>query len=205
MNPFSRRKKVKTSKANKTVSYDEALPAGTSIGSIVTNFWNSQKNPGKAYDFNRRVHHGEVGILLGLSNLFKERRPDAAEYYRDWAKHYREMILLTKRNGLSLRKRRAALSRKCYLIIKSRREKVMKRMGKGTERNMKKMIFIVMITTLMLTILLSVNLMKGRAQVNSSQYDMKSVTDSINKSLTKLVGGNSSELLKNTIASISRK
>ncbi len=60
------------------VSYDEALQAGTSIGRIVTNIWNSQKNPGKAYIFNRRVHHGEVGILLGLSNLFKKRRPDAA-------------------------------------------------------------------------------------------------------------------------------
>ena len=31
---------------------------------------------------------------------------------------------------------------------------------------------------------------------------MKSVTDNINKSLTKLVGGNSSDLLKTTIASI---
>ena len=78
MNLFSRRKKVKTSKANKTVSYDEALQAGTSIGRIATNIWNSQKNPGKAYVFNRRVHHGEVGVLLGLSNLFKKRRPDAA-------------------------------------------------------------------------------------------------------------------------------
>ena len=78
MNLFSRRKKVKTSKANKTVSYDEALQAGTSIGRIATNIWNSQKNPGKAYVFNRRVHHGEVGVLLGLSNLFKKRSPDAA-------------------------------------------------------------------------------------------------------------------------------
>jgi hypothetical protein len=78
MNLFSRRKKEKTSKANKTVSYDEALQAGTSIGRIATNIWNSQKNPGKAYVFNRRVHHGEVGVLLGLSNLFKKRRPDAA-------------------------------------------------------------------------------------------------------------------------------
>ena len=80
----------------------------------------------------------------------------------------------------------------------------MKRMGKGTERNTKEMIFIVMTTTLMLTILLSVNLMKGSARVNSNQYDMKSVTDSINKSLTKLIGGNSSELLKNTISSINK-
>ncbi len=41
------------------------------------------------------------------------------------------------------------------------------------------MIFIVMTTTLMLTVLLSVNLMKVSARVNSSQYDMKSVTDNI--------------------------
>ena len=76
---FKRRKKSKTEKkTDKPVSYDEALQAGNSIGRIVTNIWNSQKNPGKAYIFNRRVHHGEVGILLGLSNLFKKSRPDAA-------------------------------------------------------------------------------------------------------------------------------
>jgi hypothetical protein len=79
MTLFKRRKKSKTAKENgKTVSYDEALQAGSSIGRIVTNIWNSQKNPGKAYIFNRRVHHGEVGILLGLSNFFKKCRPDAA-------------------------------------------------------------------------------------------------------------------------------
>ncbi len=76
---YKRRKKSKTAKkADKPVSYDEALQAGNSIGRIVTNIWNSQKNPGKAYIFKRRVHHGEVGILLGLSNLFKKSRPDAA-------------------------------------------------------------------------------------------------------------------------------
>ncbi len=77
---FKRRKKSKTEKkTDKPVSYDEALQAGNSIGRIVTNIWNSQKNTGKAYIFNRRVHHGEVGILLGLSNLFKKSRPDAAD------------------------------------------------------------------------------------------------------------------------------
>jgi hypothetical protein len=34
-----------------------------------------KKNPGKAYIFNRRVHHGEIGSLLGLSNLFKKSQP----------------------------------------------------------------------------------------------------------------------------------
>jgi hypothetical protein len=63
--------------ADSTVSYDEALRAGSSIGRIAANIWNSE-NPGKAYIFNRRVHHGEIGVLLGLSNLFKKSRPDAA-------------------------------------------------------------------------------------------------------------------------------
>jgi hypothetical protein len=76
---FKRRKKVKSAmEADSTVSYDEALRAGSSIGKIAANIWNSQKNPGKAYIFNRRVHHGEIGVLLGLSNLFKKSRPDAA-------------------------------------------------------------------------------------------------------------------------------
>jgi hypothetical protein len=30
------------------------------------------------YILNRRVHHGEVGILLGLSNLFRKSRPATA-------------------------------------------------------------------------------------------------------------------------------
>ncbi|MGA7008874.1 MAG: hypothetical protein WB612_03960, partial [Nitrososphaeraceae archaeon] len=36
------------------------------------------KNPGKAYVLNRRIHHGEIGILLELSNLFKKSRPATA-------------------------------------------------------------------------------------------------------------------------------
>ncbi len=51
---------------------------------------------------------------------------------------------------------------------------------------------------------LSVNLMTAEASVNLSQFDMKSVTDNINKSLTELTGKNSSDLLKNTIASINK-
>ena len=51
---------------------------------------------------------------------------------------------------------------------------------------------------------LSVNLMTAEASVNLSQFDMKSVTDNINRSLTELTGKNSSDLLKNTIASINK-
>ena len=46
--------------------------------------------------------------------------------------------------------------------------------------------------------------MIANAQSNSSQYDIKTVTDNINKSLAKLTGGNSSDLLDNTMASINK-
>ena len=71
-------KKKLRQKNDKNVSYDDALRAGSSIGKLITNIWNSQKNPGKAYLLNRRVHHGEIGILLGLSNLIKKSRPATA-------------------------------------------------------------------------------------------------------------------------------
>lgn len=53
----------------------EAFQIGLLIAKLITSYWNSQKNPGKAYIFNRRVHHGEIGSLLGLSNLFKKLQP----------------------------------------------------------------------------------------------------------------------------------
>jgi hypothetical protein len=79
MGLFGNRNKKKTrQKYDKNPTYDEALRTGSSIGKLITNVWNSQKNPGKAYILNRRVHHGEVGILLGLSNLFRKSRPATA-------------------------------------------------------------------------------------------------------------------------------
>jgi len=52
MNPFKHRKVKKSKEIEKTkVSYDEALQAGSSIGRIATNIWNSQKNPGEAYSY----------------------------------------------------------------------------------------------------------------------------------------------------------
>jgi|SRR5215510_5837579 len=57
-------------------------------------------------------------------------------------------------------------------------------------------------------LVLSLSLLAGPSWAstgsNSSQYDMNSVTDNINKSLAKLMGGNSSELLNNTMASINK-
>jgi hypothetical protein len=48
-----------------------------------------------------------------------------------------------------------------------------------------------------------VNLEIANAQGNSTHYDMKSVIDNLNKSITRLTGGNS-ELLKDTIAFINK-
>jgi hypothetical protein len=82
MGLFGRRAKKKLGQENdKTVSYDDALRTGSSIGKLITNIWNSQKNPGKAYFLNRRVHHGEIGILLGLSNLIKKSKPATAGFF----------------------------------------------------------------------------------------------------------------------------
>jgi hypothetical protein len=53
----------------------EAFRLGMSIAKLITYSWNSQEKPGKVYLFNRRVHHGGVGSLLGLSNLFKNSQP----------------------------------------------------------------------------------------------------------------------------------
>jgi hypothetical protein len=53
----------------------EAFRLGSSIAKLITSYWNSQEKPGKVYLFNRRVHHGGVGSLLGLSDLFKKFQP----------------------------------------------------------------------------------------------------------------------------------
>jgi ferritin-like metal-binding protein YciE len=45
---------------------------GSAIADILTSSWNSKENPSKVYIFNRRVHHGAIGALLGLSNLYKK-------------------------------------------------------------------------------------------------------------------------------------
>jgi ferritin-like metal-binding protein YciE len=45
---------------------------GSVIADILTSYWNSKQNPSKVYIFNRRVHHGAIGALLGLSALYKK-------------------------------------------------------------------------------------------------------------------------------------
>ena len=56
----------------KTVNLDDEEPfhIGVTIAKLLTSSWNSQENPSKVHIFNRRIHHGEIGTLLGLSNLY---------------------------------------------------------------------------------------------------------------------------------------
>jgi hypothetical protein len=60
---------------NMSSNYKEALKMGSSISKILTSRWNSQKNPGKVYVGNRRVHHGAIGDMLKLSKNFKKSDP----------------------------------------------------------------------------------------------------------------------------------
>ena len=69
---------------------------------------------------------------------------------------------------------------------------------------MNQILLITFSVTLVLSLGFSANLIIANAQSNSTQNDMKSVTYNINKSLEKLTGGNSSDLLDNTMASINK-
>jgi hypothetical protein len=58
----------------------DAYQTGLDIADLITYFWRSQKKPGKVYISNRRIHHGEIGSLLSLSNLFKKSQPIPAGF-----------------------------------------------------------------------------------------------------------------------------
>jgi ferritin-like metal-binding protein YciE len=49
----------------------ESFSLGSAVADMLTSYWNSKENPSKVYIFNRRVHHGAIGSLLGLSTLYK--------------------------------------------------------------------------------------------------------------------------------------
>jgi hypothetical protein len=106
MGLFGNRTKKEPSQENdKTASYDDALRTGSSIGKLITNIWNSQKNPGKAYILNRRVHHGEVGILLGLSNLIKKSRPATAGVFSGLGEALAQDDIADKEEWFSFKKK----------------------------------------------------------------------------------------------------
>jgi ferritin-like metal-binding protein YciE len=50
---------------------NESFSLGSAVADMLTSYWNSKENPSKVYIFNRRVHHGAIGSLLGLSKLYK--------------------------------------------------------------------------------------------------------------------------------------
>ena len=53
-------------------NHNESFKLGSAVADMLTSYWNSQKNPSKVYLFNRRVHHGAIGALLGLSSIYKK-------------------------------------------------------------------------------------------------------------------------------------
>jgi ferritin-like metal-binding protein YciE len=57
---------------NNKDNHNESFKVGSAVADMLTSYWNSQENPSKVYLFNRRVHHGTIGALLGLSSLFKK-------------------------------------------------------------------------------------------------------------------------------------
>ena len=57
---------------NNKDNHNESFKVGSAVADMLTSYWNSQENPSKVYLFNRRVHHGTIGALLGLSSLYKK-------------------------------------------------------------------------------------------------------------------------------------
>jgi len=53
-------------------SHNESFKLGSAVADMLTSYWNSQENPSKVYLFNRRIHHGAIGALLGLSSVYKK-------------------------------------------------------------------------------------------------------------------------------------
>ena len=56
----------------KSEQHKDPFQIGSAVADILTSYWNSKQNPSKVYIFNRRVHHGAIGALLGLSALYKK-------------------------------------------------------------------------------------------------------------------------------------
>ena len=57
---------------NNNDNQNESFKVGSAVADMLTSYWNSQDNPYKVYLFNRRVHHGTIGALLGLSSIYKK-------------------------------------------------------------------------------------------------------------------------------------
>jgi ferritin-like metal-binding protein YciE len=64
--------KMLSNMRNNSDHVHESFNLGSAVADMLTSYWNSKENPSKVYLFNRRVHHGAIGALLGLSTLYKD-------------------------------------------------------------------------------------------------------------------------------------
>ena len=64
--------KMLSNMRNNSDHVHESFNLGSAVADMLTSYWNSKENPSKVYLFNRRVHHGTIGALLGLSTLYKD-------------------------------------------------------------------------------------------------------------------------------------
>src|SRR5215210_1242987 len=76
----SRYKKIRTFESEmlnyrEENNHPESFKLGCAVADMLTSYWNSQKSPSKVYVFNRRVHHGAIGALLGLSSTLYKNNP----------------------------------------------------------------------------------------------------------------------------------
>lgn len=60
---------------NNNHNQNDSFKVGSAVADMLTSYWNSQDNPSKVYLFNRRVHHGTIGALLGLSSSIYKKNP----------------------------------------------------------------------------------------------------------------------------------
>jgi hypothetical protein len=56
---------------NNNSAHHEYFNLGSAVADMLTSYWNSKENPSQVYIFNRRIHHGAIGALLGFSGLYK--------------------------------------------------------------------------------------------------------------------------------------
>jgi len=64
--------KMLSNMRNNSDHVHESFNLGSAVADMLTSYWSSKENPSKVYLFNRRVHHGTIGALLGLSDLYKD-------------------------------------------------------------------------------------------------------------------------------------
>lgn len=67
-NSYSRKRKPSSLTKRKQTEFERGLGDAKKL----TTRWNSQTNPPKVYIGDTRVHHGEVGVVLGLIGIFSD-------------------------------------------------------------------------------------------------------------------------------------